>query len=92
MYAQNSLTITAKKAIAKVVITTTDPQSGTVYNGNDALYGEAGGAKVTTKKDSDTQVTFSNFSNSTLKIVNDFETNSGGTQLRVMKVAITYAK
>ena len=92
MYAQNSLTITAKKAIAKVVITTTDPQSGTVYNGNDALYGEAGGAKVTTKKDSDTQVTFSNFSNSTLKIVNDFETNSGGTQLRVMKVTITYAK
>ena len=92
MYAQNSLTITAKKAIAKVVITTTDPQNGTAYNGNDALYGEAGGTKVTTKKDSDTQVTFSGFSNGTLKIVNDFETNSGGTQLRVMKIAITYAK
>ena len=92
MYALNSLTITAKKAITSVVITTTDPYNGTAYNGNDAMYGEAGGSKVTTTKVSDTQVSFTGFSNNTLKIVNDYETNSGGTQLRVMKVTVTYAK
>ena len=92
MYALNSLTIKSSKTITKVVITTSDPYQGTAYNGNDQMYGEAGGNKVETKKDSDTQVTFSKFSDTSLKIVNDFTGNSGGTQLRVAKITITYAK
>ena len=92
MYALNSLTIKSSKTITKVVITASDPYQGTAYNGNDMMYGEANGNKVTTKKDSDTQVTFSGFSSNELKIVNDFTGNSGGTQLRVAKVTITYAK
>ena len=92
MYAQNSLTISAKKAITKVVITTTEPYQGTAYNGNDALYGEAGGSRVTVKRNGDTEVSFSDFSSQTLKIVNDFDNNSGGTQLRVMKITIVYAE
>ena len=92
MYALNSLTIKSSKTITKVVITASDPYQGTAYNGNDMMYGEANGNKVTTKKDSDTQVTFSGFSSNELKIVNDFTGNNGGTQLRVAKVTITYAK
>ena len=92
MYALNSLTIKSSKTITKVVITASDPYQGTAYNGNDQMYGEAGGSKVDTKKDSDTQVTFSKFSDTSLKIVNDFTGNSGGTQLRVAKITITYAK
>ena len=92
MYALNSLTIKSSKTITKVVITASDPYQGTAYNGNDMMYGEANGNKVTTKKDSDTQVSFTGFSSNELKIVNDFTGNSGGTQLRVAKVTITYAK
>ena len=92
MYAQNSLTITGSKNITKVIITATEPYQGTAYNGNDQLYGEAGGTKVTMKKDGDQLVTFSGFNNKTLKIVNDFDSNSGGAQLRVMKVTIVYAQ
>ena len=56
------------------------------------MFGEAGGSKVTTNKDSDTQVTFSNFNNSTLKIVNDHTAASSGTQLRIVSIEITFAK
>lgn len=90
MYALNSLTITGSKAISKVVLTCA--MNGTnPANGNDMMYGEAGGTKVTTRKDSDTQVTFSNFSNNTLKIVNDHSAASGGTQLRIVSLQVTYA-
>ena len=92
MYALNSLTITSAKTITKVVITTTEPYQGTPYNGNDTMYGEAGSNKVTPKKDSDTQVTFDGFSSTSLKIVNDHDSNSGGTQLRIVKLTITYAE
>ncbi len=92
MYAKNTLTITATKAITKVVITCTDPQSGTPYNGNDMMYGEAGGKKVTMKKDSDTQVTFSGFSANSLFICNDYTEAKAGTQLRILKLVITYAE
>ena len=92
MYAKNTLTISAQKAITKVVITCTDPASGTVYNGNDMMYGEAGGKRVTVKKDSDTQVTFSDFSNKSLFICNDYTEAKAGTQLRILKIVITYAE
>lgn len=92
MYAKNTLTITGTKAITKVVITCTEPGNGSVYNGNDMMYGQAGGSKVTMKKDSDTQVTFSGFSNNTLFICNDHSEAKGGTQLRIQKLVITYAE
>ena len=92
VYAKNTLTIKASKAITKVVITCANPQSGTVYNGNDMMYGEAGGKRVTTSKDSDTQVTFSGFSNSTLFICNDHTEAKAGTQLRIVTMVITYAE
>lgn len=90
MYAQNSITITSSKNIAKVVFTY-DTYNGTAYKGNDAMYGEAGSNKLTPSKD-DTTVSFSNVNSKTLKVVNDFESNSGGTQFRISKIAITYAK
>lgn len=91
MYAKNSLTIKATKAMTKVVLTCTD-NNGKAANGNAEMYGEAGGNKVTTTKDSDTQVTFSGFNNSTLKIVNDYTDVKSGTQLRIASIAITYAE
>ena len=90
MYAQNAITITSSKNISKVVFTY-DTYNGTAYKGNDAMYGEADSNKLTPSKD-DTTVSFSNVNSKTLKVVNDFETNSGGTQFRISKIAITYAK
>ena len=92
MYAKNTLTIKASKEITKVVLTCANPQSGSVYNGNDMMYGEAGGKKVTTTKDSDTQVTFSGFSDKTLFICNDHTEAKAGTQLRIVSMVITYAE
>ena len=90
MYAQNAITITSSKNISKVVFTY-DTYNGTAYKGNDAMYGEADSNKLTPSKD-DTTVSFRNVNSKTLKVVNDFETNSGGTQFRISKIAITYAK
>ena len=91
MYAQNSITITSSKNIAKVVFTY-DTYNGTAYKGNDAMYGEATDSNKLTPSKDDTTVSFSNVNSKTLKVVNDFETNSGGTQFRISKIAITYAK
>lgn len=92
MYAKNTLTITASKAITKVVLTCNEPANGSYYNGNDMMYGEAGGKRITVKKDSDTQVTFSGFSNNSLFICNDYTEAKAGTQLRIVKMVITYAE
>jgi len=90
MYAKNILTITSSKTIAKIVITTTAGNGSTKYNGNDTAYAE-GSSKVTIKKNSDTEVEFSGLNASTVKIVNDQEATSGGTQLRLSSITITYA-
>lgn len=91
MYAHNSVTVNAgSKKISKVVFNY-DTYSGTAYCGNDALYGEAGGTKLTPAKD-DKTVTFTGVNASTLKVVNDFETNSGGTQFRCTGLIITFAE
>ncbi len=91
MYAHNSVTVNAgSKKIAKVVFNY-DTYQGTAYCGNDALYGEAGGNKLAPAKD-DKTVTFNNVNASTLKVVNDFETNSGGTQFRCTGLVVTYAE
>lgn len=86
MYAQNSLTVTASKKIDKIEFT----YDGS-YKGNDTMYGEAGSNKITPTKDNNLAV-FANVNSNTLKVVNDSEANSGGTQFRISKIAITYAK
>jgi hypothetical protein len=87
VYAKNSLTIkSASKKITKVVLTCTAN-----YLGNDQLYGEADGNKVTVTK-ADPDVTFSGFSSQTLKIVNDYTEAKAGTQLRIESITIIYAE
>ena len=92
MYARNSITVNAgSKKIAKVVFTY-DTYNGTAYRGNGEMYAEAGSSKLTPAKD-ETTVSFSDVNNSTVKVVNWYEQgNSGGTQFRISKIAITYAK
>lgn len=90
MYAQNSVTIKASKKIISVVFNY-DTYQGTAYKGNDAMYGEAGGNKITPTKD-DKTVTFNNVNANELKVVNDHSTNSGGTQFRCTGIVITYAE
>ena len=92
LYAKNTLTVTSKKKIAKIVITTTAGYGTTLYNGNDEAYAEVGSNKISIKKDSDTQVSFSGLNGETIVIVNDYSTNKGGTQLRLSSITITYAK
>ena len=92
IYARNSLTINAgSKKIDKVELAY-DTYNGTAYKGNDEMYGEAGSNKLTPTKD-DKNVTFTGVNNSTLKVVNwREEGTTGGTQLRLTGISITYAK
>lgn len=91
MYAQNSVTITSSsKAITSVVLTCADPYNSAVYTGNDLLSGTAGSTTVTPTK-SGTTVSFTGFSNTSLKIVNGYTDVKGGTQLRIVSLVITYA-
>ena len=90
MYARNSVTIKASKKMASVIFNY-DTYNNTAYKGNDEMYGEAGGNKITPTKD-DKTVTFSNVNNATLKVVNDFSSDGGGTQFRCTGVTINYAE
>ena len=92
IYARNAMTINAgSKKIAKLVLSY-DTYQGTAYKGNDELYGEVGTSKITPSKD-DATVTFSNVNGNKIKVVNWLESgNSGGVQLRLTKITITYAK
>jgi hypothetical protein len=92
IYARNSLTINAgSKKINKVELAY-DTYNGTAYKGNDEMYGEAGSDKLTPTKD-DKNVTFKGVNNSTLKVVNWREAGTtGGTQLRLTGISITYVK
>jgi exonuclease VII large subunit len=91
IYARNAMTINCSKKIAKLVLNY-DTYQGTAYKGNDELYGEVGSSKITPSKD-DATVTFSNVNGNNIKVVNWLESgNSGGVQLRLTKITITYAK
>ena len=90
MYARNSVTIKASKKMVSVIFNY-DTYNNTAYKGNDEMYGEAGGNKITPTKD-DKTVTFSNVNNATLKVVNDFTSDGGGTQFRCTGVTINYAE
>ena len=91
IYAKNTVKISANKKIVKIDIETTDPSGSTKYNGNDMAYAD-GGSKVNIKKESDTKVSFSGLSASTVTIVNDHSEGKGGTQLRIKTLTITYAE
>lgn len=88
MYALNSLTITANQKIAKVILNCDTPYSGTKYNGNDQMTATPG----TVSKASDTNITISDINSNSTKIVNDHTGNSGGTQIRIVSLTITYAE
>lgn len=87
LYAKNAMTITSSsKAITKVVLTCVSN-----YLGNESLYGQANNTNVTLEK-GDNTLTFSGFSSQALSVVNDHTATSGGTQLRITTIAITYAQ
>ena len=92
IYARNSITVDAgSKKIAKVEFAY-DTYNGTAYKGNDEMYGEVGSDKIKPSKD-EKNVTFNNVNSSKIKLVNWLESgNSGGTQLRITGLTITYAK
>jgi hypothetical protein len=85
VYAKNSLTIKASKKITKVVLNCVSK-----YIGNEQIYGEADGKRVTVKQ-ADPTVTFSDFSSQTIKIVNDYTEAKAGTQLRIVSFELTFA-
>ena len=89
MYAQNSVTINAGSKKISSVAFAYDTYNGTAYMGNDEMYGEADGNRIKPSKD-DKNVTFSGVNSSKLKVVNDFSSNSGGTQFRCTGLVITY--
>ena len=90
MYARNSVTINAGSKTISAVVFHYDTYNDTAYKGNDEMYGEAGGNRITPAKD-DKNVTFNGVNNSTLKVVNAFsEKNSGGTQFRCTGLTIYY--
>ncbi|MCH3995616.1 MAG: hypothetical protein LKE54_11370 [Prevotella sp.] len=91
LYAKNTLTIKAGKKIASITIIANDPDTKK-YNGNDQAYAQSGDKKITINKVSDTQVAFSGLDAATIVIVNDFTGASGGVQLRIKSITITYAK
>ena len=91
MYAHNSVTIAATGKTISGVQFHYDTYLGTAYKGNDDMYGESNGKKITPTKD-DKNVTFTGVAGSTLKVVNDFSTNSGGTQFRCTGLTIYYAE
>ena len=87
----SALTISAgAKAIVGVKFDC-DIYQGENMVGNPQLYAEAGGMRVTPFVDGAT-VTFGSFNSSTLKVVNDWTGPSGGTQLRIKFIEITYAE
>ena len=86
VYAKNSVTInSSNKNMTKVVLNCV-----ATYVGNEQIFGEADGKKVTVKRE-DPTVTFSDFSSKTLKIVNDWTEPKSGTQLRIVSIEITFA-
>lgn len=89
MYALNAMTITAPDKMAKVTIHCASPSGSTNYNGNSTMTTSAG--EITQANDNVT-VTIDNINSNTFTLTNQFSTNSGGVQLRVVSVDIAYVK
>ena len=90
MYAKNTLTIKSSKKITSVKLDC-DKYNNVEYVGNEQLYGQAGSTKIAPTKNG-TVVTFTPIDNSSFLILNDFTGTSGGTQLRIVTMTITYAE
>ena len=86
MYALNSLKIAASKKIASVTIQC-DSYNGTNYVGNSTLTASPGTPSV-----SGSTLSITGVNASSLQIVNDHSSTSGGVQLRVQKITVTYAQ
>ena len=89
MYAKNSMEMTATKNIAKVVINCAAPYSGTNYNGNDQMTTTAGTISKSADKLS---ITIDGINSKSFTLANEHTTTSGGTQLRIVSMTITYAE
>ena len=89
MYAKNSMEMTATKNIAKVVINCAAPNSGTNYNGNDQMTTTAGTISKSADKLS---VTIDGINSKSFTLANEHTATSGGTQLRIVSMTITYAE
>ncbi|MBQ3629751.1 MAG: hypothetical protein II949_00765 [Prevotella sp.] len=87
IYALNSVKVSSDKAITQVVLTCVNKD----YVGNETLKAEVTDSSVQVFK-ADTQVTFSGFNGNAINIINDHTGNSGGTQLRIVSIQITYAE
>ncbi len=89
MYAKNSMEMTATKNIVKVVINCAAPYSGTSYNGNDQMTTTAGTISKSADKLS---VTIDGINSKSFTLANEHTAISGGTQLRIVSMTITYAE
>lgn len=89
MYAKNSMEMTATKNIAKVVINCAAPYQGTNYNGNDQMTTTAGTISKSADKLS---VTIDGINSKSFTLANEHTAISGGTQLRIVSMTITYAE
>ena len=89
MYAKNSMEMTATKNIAKVVINCAAPYQGTNYNGNDQMTTTAG---TISKSDDKLSVTIDGINSKSFTLANEHTATSGGTQLRIVSMTITYAE
>ena len=89
MYAKNSMEMTATKNIVKVVINCAAPYSGTNYNGNDQMTTTAGTISKSADKLS---VTIDGINSKSFTLANEHTAISGGTQLRIVSMTITYAE
>lgn len=94
LYAKNQLEIVAEKEIVKIeiVVDNGDTKGNRSFNGNDEAYAESGTKKVKINKDSDDKISFSGLNSKVVTIVNDYTKDSGGRQIRVKEVVVTYAK
>ncbi len=89
MYAKNLMKVTSTKTIAKVVLTCAAPGGGKNYNGNDEMTTTAG---TISKAADNVTITIDNVNSKEVTITNDYSTTSGGTQLRIVSMGVSYAK
>ena len=89
MYAKNSMEMTATKNIVKVVINCAAPYQGTNYNGNDQMTTTAGTISKSADKLS---VTIDGINSKSFTLANEHTATTGGTQLRIVSMTITYAE
>ena len=89
MYAKNSMTLSSSKTIAKIVLTCAAPGGGKNYNGNAEMKTTSG---TISKASDNVTVTIDNVNSKEVTITNDYTAISGGVQLRIVSMGVSYAK